>query len=180
MARADRAGAAEGTGDPMGEGSASPRSLRDQAAQLSRAADRFSLLRLRIAHSIARVSDSEDPGTRSFGEQIRAHWSAEEYAEIGRIAVGLRASARRLLEIAVAQERASGKRMGGYQGAGFLGRGEAARERVGEVAEFAGSLRGASIGGFPIAPSSGTGETGAFMPHASHALGAPTPDYEEE
>lgn len=156
--------------------------LREQAAQLRRAADRFSLMRLRLSGSIAQITESGDPRTRAVGEEIREHWSAEEYAELGRVAAGLRESARRLDELALAHERSTGKRMGGYAGAGFLGKGRAASRRVDEVAQFVGSRSGASIGGYPLAPNavSGSEAGAAFMPHTSHSLGAPTPDYDDD
>ncbi|MCT1774815.1 hypothetical protein [Brachybacterium sp. p3-SID957] len=159
-----------------------PRALRDHADALRRAADRFTLLRLRVSNAVLEVTRSSDPRTRRIGEDLREQWSSEQYAELGRIATGLRASARRLDEQATVLERSSGRRMGGYAGAGFLGRGDDARHHVDEVARFvgaqhfAGTQHGASIGGFPLSPQAEEG----FLPHPSHAVGAVTPDYEDQ
>lgn len=159
------------------------RDLRGHADSLRRAADRLTLLRLRLANTISEVSRSEDPTARRIGEQIHERWNAREYAELGRVVTGLRTSAGRLEEIATTQERSSGRRLGGYTGAGFLGRGDDAHLHVGEVARhvgegagFDGGQHGASIGGFPLVPQAD--ET--FLPHPSHTLGTDTPDYDED
>lgn len=152
-----------------------PRALRDHADALRRAADRFTLMRLRVSNVILEVSRSEDPAARQIGEDVRERWSSQEHAELGRVASGLRASAQRLDAQATALERATGRRMGGYSGAGFLGRGDDARQHVGDVAMFFGTQRGASIGGFPLAPP----VEASFLPHPSHTVGAVTPDYDD-
>lgn len=153
-----------------------PRQLRAHAAALRHGADRLTLLRLRLANTIVDVTRSEDPATRRLGEQIRECWTDQQYTELGRLAAGLRTSAKRLDEVAVADERTSGRRLGGYQGAGFLGRGDDAHRHVGEVAEFVGTTRGASIGGFPLVPSVEEG----LLAHPSHTLGIDTPAYDED
>jgi hypothetical protein len=66
--------------------------------------------------------------------------------------------------------------MGGYTGAGFLGRGEEASRHVHEVASFVGTEHGASIGGYPLQPSAQEG----LLAHPSYALGIETPDFEDE
>ena len=71
--------------------------------------------------------------------------------------------------------RTSGRRLGGYAGAGFLGRGEEASRHVHDVAAFVGTRHGASIGGYPLLPEAGR----AAPAHPSHALGAVTPEYED-
>ncbi|WP_114856510.1 hypothetical protein [Brachybacterium sp. YJGR34] len=153
-----------------------PRDLRNQAAALRHAADRLTLLRLRLANAIAETNRAEDPRARALGEQVHARWSHAESPELGRIANGLRASADRLDRIATAEERRGGRRLGGYQGAGFLGRGDDAHRHVGAVAAFVGTRHGASIGGYPLLPPAEEG----FLAHPSHTLGLDTPDYEDE
>lgn len=159
------------------------RDLRGHADSLRRAADRFTLLRLRLANTIADVSSSADPAVRRIGEEIYEHWNAEEYAELGRVVAGLRTSAARLEEIATESERSTRRRLGGYRGAGFLGSGDEAHRHVAEVARhvgdpasFDGGQHGASIGGFPLVPS----VEGGFLPHPSHTLGTDTPAYDED
>lgn len=154
---------------------ADPRELRRQSAMLRRAADRLTLLRLRLANTIAEVSRSRDPDTGRLARQVHEHFSDHEYPELGRVAAGMRAMARSLEEAATSRERAGGRRLGGYGGAGFLGRGNDAHQHVGEVARFVGTQHGASIGGFPLVPNS----EGGFLPHVSHSLGTDTPDYDE-
>src|SRR5699024_1076372 len=111
---------------------------------------------------------------RALGERVHERWTLEEYPELGRIATGLRSSARRLDAAAVAAERSTGRRLGGYAGAGFLGRGDEAHRHVADVAAFVGTAQGASIGGFPLLP----GDEEGFLTHPSHTLGIATPDYE--
>lgn len=152
-----------------------PRELRGQAAALRRAADRLTILRLRLANTIVDVSRAEDDATRRLGERIHERWTLEEYPELGRIAGGLRTSATLLDEVAVSSERRSGRRLGGYAGAGFLGTGDEAHRHVGDVADFVGTQHGASIGGFPLRPTAADG----FLAHPSHTLGSETPDYDE-
>lgn len=154
---------------------ADPRSMRGQAEALRRAADRLTILRLRLANSIVDLSGAEDDGIRQLGEEIHERWTQQEYPELGRIASGLRASARRLEAAAVAAERSAGRRLGGYAGAGFLGRGDEAHLHVADVAAFVGTEQGASIGGFPLLPGAEEG----FLTHPSHTLGIDTPDYDE-
>ena len=153
-----------------------PRQLREHAVALRHGADRLTLLRLRLANTIVDVTRSEDAATRRLGERVRECWTDQQYTELGRIASGLRTSASRLDEVATAGERSSGRRLGGYQGAGFLGRGDDAHRHVGEVAEFVGTASGASIGGFPLVPSAGEG----LLAHPSHTLGIDTPTYDED
>ncbi|ATG52684.1 hypothetical protein CFK38_14985 [Brachybacterium vulturis] len=155
---------------------ADPRSMRGQAEALRRAADRLTILRLRLANAIADLSIAEEGGTRQVGAEIHEHWTREEYPELGRIASGLRASARRLDATAIAAERSTGRRLGGYTGAGFLGRGDEAHRHVADVAAFVGTQQGASIGGFPLLPGAEEG----ILAHPSHTLGIDTPDYDED
>lgn len=151
------------------------RDLRSQAQKMRRAADRLTLLRLRLANSLGELSRSEDAPTRRFGEVLLDRWTGQEYAELGRLSSGLRGAAGRLERAALAEERVSGRRLGGYAGAGFLGRGDDAHRHVDEVAEFIGTREGASIGGYPLAA-----ESAAVLPaHPSHTLGIDTPDYDE-
>lgn len=150
--------------------------LRTQADALRRGADRFTLLRLRVSNTILEATRSEDPTTRRIAEETHDRWTSEEYVELGRIASGLRSSAKLLEQCATTRERTSGRRMGGYGGAGFLGRGDDAHRHVGEVARFVGTQHGASIGGFPLSAAAEIG----FLPHPSHTLGAITPDYEDD
>lgn len=153
-----------------------PRQLRGQAGALRRGADRLTLLRLRLAKAIVETTRSEDPAVRRIGVAVHEQWSRGEYAELGRLAVVLRAGARLLDVVAVEGERTSGRRLGGYSGAGFLGRGDDAHRHVRDVAGFVGTAHGASIGGFPLVP----GLAGAALAHPSHTLGIDTPDYDEE
>ena len=159
---------------------ATSRHLRGHAGALRRAADRLTLLRLRLSNTIGDVASSEDPTARRIGEEIHERWSTREYAGLGRIVTGMRSSAAQLEEIATATERSAGRRLGGYAGAGFLGRGEEAHRhvdevarQVGEVVRFDGGQHGASIGGFPLVPPAAEGH----LPHPSHTLGTQTPDY---
>ncbi|HLQ80754.1 MAG TPA: hypothetical protein VK122_06630 [Brachybacterium sp.] len=153
---------------------ADPRAMRGQADALRRAADRLTILRLRLANTVVDLSGAEDAATRALGERVHERWTLEEYPELGRIATGLRSSARRLDAAAVAAERSTGRRLGGYAGAGFLGRGDEAHRHVADVAAFVGTAQGASIGGFPLLP----GDEEGFLTHPSHTLGIATPDYE--
>ena len=162
--------------------SATSRHLRGHAGALRRAADRLTLLRLRLSNTIGDVSASEEPVARRIGEEIHERWSTREYAELGRIVTGMRSSAAQLEQIATATERSAGRRLGGYTGAGFLGRGDEAHRhvdevarQVGEVAQFDGGQHGASIGGFPLVPPTAEGH----LPHPSHTLGTQTPDYDD-
>lgn len=163
--------------------SSTSRHLRDHAGALRRAADRLTLLRLRLSNTIGDVSGSEDPTARRIGEETHERWSTREYAELGRIVTGMRSSAAQLEETATATERSAGRRLGGYAGAGFLGQGDEAHRhvgevarQVGEVAQFDGGQHGASIGGFPLVPPAAQG----YLPHPSHTLGTETPDYDED
>lgn len=155
---------------------ADPRAMRHQAEALRRAADRLTLLRLRLANTVVDLTRANDAETRVLGEELHDRWTLQEYPELGRIASGLRASARRLETSAIAAERSSGRRLGGYTGAGFLGRGDEAHHHVAEVAAFVGTEHGASIGGFPLLP----GEEEGILAHPSHTLGIDTPAYDDE
>lgn len=154
---------------------ADPHELRGHAAALRRAADRLTLLRLRLANSLVDVTLSEDPGIRGIGEEIHERWTLDQYPELGRVASGMRSSARQLEGVAVAAELSSGRRLGGYSGAGFLGRGDDAHRHVQDVAAFVGTEHGASIGGYPLLPSADE----SLLAHPSHTLGIDTPDYDE-
>ena len=154
---------------------ADPRAMRGHAEALRRAADRLTILRLRLANTVADLSGAEDGAARSLGERLHERWTLQEYPELGRIATGLRTSARRLDAAALAAERSSARRLGGYSGAGFLGRGDEAHRHVADVAAFVGTAQGASIGGFPLLPGAEDG----FLAHPSHTLGIDTPDYDE-
>ena len=88
----------------------------------------------------------------------------------------MRASAKQLDAVALAAERSSGRRLGGYAGAGFLGKGDEAHLHVEDVAAFVGTEHGASIGGFPLLPSAEEG----LLAHPSHTVGIDTPDYDEQ
>src|SRR5699024_6412924 len=92
---------------------ADPRAMRGQADALRRAADRLTILRLRLANTVVDLSGAEDAATRALGERVHERWTLEEYPELGRIATGLRSSARRLDAAAVAAERSTGRRRGG-------------------------------------------------------------------
>lgn len=152
-----------------------PRQLRGQAGALRHGADRLTLLRLRLAKAIVETTRAEDLRVRRIGVGIHEQWSRREYVELGRLATALRAAATLLDAVAVARERTSGRRLGGYSGAGFLGRGDDARRHVGTVSGFVGTTHGASIGGFPLVP----GIAGAAPVHPSHTLGIETPDYDD-
>lgn len=154
---------------------AEPRSMRGQAASMRHAADRLTLLRLRLANTIADLTAVEDEQTRELGREVHQRWTLEDHPELGRIASGLRTSARRLEQAALTAERSTGRRLGGYSGAGFLGRGDEAHRHVEDVAAFVGTAQGASIGGFPLLPGAEDG----FLAHPSHTLGIDTPDYDE-
>ncbi|MGP5005995.1 hypothetical protein ACTXJK_03795 [Brachybacterium tyrofermentans] len=153
-----------------------PRLLRDQAGALRHGADRLTLLRLRLATVIVETTRAEDVRVRRIGGGIHEQWSRREYVELGRLATSLRGAAKLLDAVAVEGERTSGRRLGGYSGAGFLGRGDDAHLHVGAVSGFVGTTHGASIGGFPLVP----GLAGAEPVHPSHTLGIATPDYDDE
>lgn len=158
-----------------------PQDLRTLAEAHRRAADRLTLLRLRLTRGMSDLTGTGRPaGTAAPVQEelaaARARWVEEVSPALGRTAQDLRALRLRLEQQADAAERAGGRRMGGYQGAGFLGRGDRAREQVRQVAEFPGHRLGASIGGWPL-PAAGTGPA---MPHPSDVLGAGTPAYEDE
>ena len=146
------------------------------ARALRALADRLTLLRLRLANSLADAAGAEDPRLRAVGAQVHERWTLREHPELGRLATGLRAAAKRLEEAAVLAERRSGRRMGGYAGAGFLGRGEEASRHVREVASFVGTEHGASIGGYPLRPGAHEG----LLAHPSYTLGIETPDFDDE
>lgn len=152
-----------------------PSALRGQAAAMRRAGDRLTLLRLRVANAIAAACAAEDLDARALGEQIHESWTEGASAELGRIAAALRGAAKRLETAAVAGERTSGRRLGGYAGAGFLGRGEEASHHVHDVAAFVGTRHGASIGGYPLLPEPGR----VASAHPSDSLGIATPEYED-
>ena len=156
--------------------SADARALRGLAEAQRRAADRLTLLRLRLANTLADAARSEDPQLREIGARAHERWTLEEHPELGRLAAGLRAAATRLDDAAVLAERRSGRRLGGYTGAGFLGRGEEASRHVHEVASFVGTEHGASIGGYPLRPGAHEG----LLAHPSYTLGIETPDFDDE
>lgn len=144
--------------------------MRRQAAAMRREADRLGMLRLRLSSAFVSLRGSDDAGAAAVGSRLHGHWTAEEYAALGRISQRLRAMATSLEESADAQERTHGRRLGGYAGAGFLGRGQEARQQVDRVREFLGSHHGMEIGwGESIAPVGG--EPARPTAHASHALG---------
>lgn len=155
---------------------ADPRELRGRADALRRAADRLTILRLRLANSLVDATRVEDPSLRERVQGLHERWTLEQYPQMGRIARRLRSSAKQLDAVAVAAERSSGRRLGGYAGAGFLGRGDEAHRHVADVVAFVGTAHGASIGGFPLRP--GAEEDPPV--HPSHTLGTETPDYDEQ
>src|SRR5690606_5591273 len=110
-----------------------------------RAADRLTLLRLRLARGMSALAEGEGTST------VHERWVQEVYPALGRATQELRVRRRLLEQQADAAERAGGRRMGGYQGAGFLGRGDRAREQIRQVVDFRGHQLGASIGGWPLA-----------------------------
>lgn len=148
---------------------------RDLAQSLRRGADRLSMIRLRVNRAIAE-SAGEDRARVAL-DSVRPRWTRELDPEIGRVARGMRVAAESLEQRAQEAERAGGRRMGGYGGAGYLGSGDRAVEQIPAVTSFRGSSSGASIGGFPLAPAT---PQPAFLPHPSQTLGEPTPDYEDE
>lgn len=150
--------------------------LRALADAQRRAADRLTLLRLRLANTLAGAAGAEDARLRAIGVQVHERWTLEEHPALGRVATGLRAAATRLEDAAIAAERRSGRRLGGYAGAGFLGRGDEAGRHVREVASFLGTEHGASIGGYPLRPSG----RDALLAHPSSTLGTRTPDFDDE
>jgi len=151
---------------------AAPDDLHELAAEHRRAADRLTLLRLRLARGMSALDGGAGGGA------VHEAWVEEVYPGIGALVRSLRAGHDRLEAAAASAERASGRRMGGYAGAGFLGRGDRAREQVEQVLQviaFRGHDLGASIGGYPLSPRGR-----AVAPHPSEALGAATPGYEDE
>ncbi|MGY5763992.1 hypothetical protein ACXET9_02165 [Brachybacterium sp. DNPG3] len=151
--------------------------LRRQAAALRRAADRMTLLRLRLSASLTRLADVEEPAAARSGAALRARWNQQEDVELGRVVAGLRSCAAHLETAATAGERASGRRMGGYQGAGFLGRGDEAVAQVWSAVHPEAGAQGALIGGFPLRPEA---EGMRFLPQVSRSLGEPTPEFDDE
>ena len=113
---------------------ADPHGLRALADAQRRGADRLTLLRLRLANTLAQAARAEEPEVREIGEQVHERWTREEHPELGLLVTVLRAAAKQLDQEAVRAERLSGRRMGGYTGAGFLGRGREASRHVHEVA----------------------------------------------
>ena len=155
--------------------STDPRALRALAATLRRGADRLTLLRLRLANTVVELTRVEGEAARALGEQLHEHWTLHQHRELGAVASRLRADAKRLEAAALEAERRSGRRLGGYAGAGFLGTGDDARQHLETVAEFVGARQGASIGGYPLQPSAQEQPAA----HPSHSLGIDTPVYED-
>lgn len=157
--------------------------LRHHASALRRGADRLTLLRLRVSHGLGALAGSapepsgaDDPAAgEAPGEDLLEQWSEGAYPALGRAAAMLRGRAGELERHAERIERRSGRRLGGYAGAGFLGRGEEAGHHVRAVARFVGAEQGAGIGGFPL-PG---GATPAPL-HVSDDLGQATPDELED
>lgn len=157
--------------------------LRHLASALRRGADRLTLLRLRVSHGLGALAGSapESSGAdgpaagEAPGEDLLEQWSEGAYPALGRAAAMLRGRAGELERHAERIERRSGRRLGGYAGAGFLGRGEEAGHHVRAVARFVGAEQGAGIGGFPL-PG---GATPAPL-HVSDDLGQATPDELED
>ena len=147
--------------------------LRSHAATLRRGADRLTLLRMRPAHVVAAAA--EEAGEDAALEALHERWTLTAYPALGRAAAELRRRATVLEETATDRERRSGRRLGGYTGAGFLGRGEEAGQQVREVARFMGAEHGAGIGGFPLP----AGEAPRPL-HVSDQLGQATPEIEDE
>ncbi len=125
---------------------ANARALRAQAVQLRRAADRISLLRLRITNTFAQGTGSGNEPAREIYTDLQQRWNTVQYSALGTIGTTLRRSAKALDSRALAAERSSGRRLGGYAGAGFLGSGREASVRVSEVVRSIGADHGASIG----------------------------------
>lgn len=155
--------------------SADPRELRAHAAALRRGADRLTLVRLRLTNTVVELTRAEGEATRTLGEQVHEQWTLQQHPALGRVASGLRARAKQLDAAALEAERRSGRRLGGYAGAGFLGTGDDAHQHLEAVAGFVGARHGASIGGFPMRPRPDE----APPAHPSHSLGIDTPVYEE-
>ena len=157
--------------------------LRHHASALRRGADRLTLLRLRVSHGLGALAGSGPESAGADGpaageapeEDLLERWSEGAYPALGRSAAMLRARAGELERHAERIERRSGRRLGGYTGAGFLGRGEEAGHHVRAVARFVGTEQGAGIGGFPM-PG---GATPAPL-HVSDDLGQATPDEFED
>lgn len=157
--------------------------LRHHASALRRGADRLTLLRLRVSHGLGALAGSgPDPSGadgpaagEALGEDLLEQWTEGAYPALGRAAAMLRGRAGELVRHAERIERRSGRRLGGYAGAGFLGRGEEAGRHVRAVARFVGAEQGAGIGGFPL-PG---GATPAPL-HVSDDLGQSTPDELED
>lgn len=155
--------------------------LRHHASALRRGADRLTLLRLRVSHGLgalagsrpeAEPSGADGPAAgEAVGEDLLEQWSEGAYPALGRAAAMLRGRAGELERHAERIERRSGRRLGGYAGAGFLGRGEEAGHHVRAVARFVGAEQGAGIGGFPL-----TGGATPAALHVSDDLGQATPD----
>src|SRR5699024_8741292 len=80
--RRARTGRRPGRSCPM---TADPRAMRGQADALRRAADRLTILRLRLANTVVDLSGAEDAATRALGERLHERWTLEEYPELGRI-----------------------------------------------------------------------------------------------
>ena len=85
--------------------------LRALADAQRRGADRLTLLRLRLANTLAQAGRAEEPEVREIGEQVHERWTREEHPELGRLATGLRAAAKQLDQAAVRAERLSGRRI---------------------------------------------------------------------
>ncbi|MFC0675847.1 hypothetical protein [Brachybacterium hainanense] len=148
--------------------------LRELAAAQGRAADRITLLRLRLARVLSSAAATGPEGGR-----LQADWLHRVYPRLGELSRALRVSQEDLRRHADRLERGRGRRLGGYAGAGFLGRGDRAREQVRQVAAdggFRGHSLGASIGGYPL----GAARVRPALPHPSEALGVGTPVYEDE
>lgn len=151
--------------------------LHQQAEAIRHAADRLTLLRLRLARTLsesaASAASAESAGSPASAgsaapaapatgdegrgaEEILERWTAEQYPQLGSVVGQLRRRAASLEDAARCSERSSGRRLGGYAGAGFLGRGDDAREHVTSVAQsigasvLSGAEHGASIGGYPL------------------------------
>lgn len=149
--------------------------LRHHASALRRGADRLTLLRLRVSHGLGALAGSgpEPSGADgpAAGEDLLEQWSEGAYPALGRAAAMLRGRAGELERHAERIERRSGRRLGGYAGAGFLGRGEEAGHHVRAVARFVGAEQGAGNCGFPL-----PGGAAPAPLHVSDDLGQSTPD----
>lgn len=108
-----------------------PRDLAELAARMRRAADRLVMLRLRVARSLAEAGE---------GAVVEAdRWNAVAQPAVAAGSALLRRQSAELRQIADALDDRRGARLGGHDGAGYLGAGRITTGRLQEIATALGA-----------------------------------------